>query len=552
MWKSLLVGLFTTILVVGVVYDADARRFGGSFKFSSAKSYKSPSFKSFSRKTAPKPKATTSRPNATQSASTRSQSSGFGGSTRSSGAATGAANRASANSRFARAPTNNFRNTRQQNAYRSYQSQQQSKFSGTSRNTSGTASSSSPIYRQASQNSNRTRNDYWQRRDSFYGGWDTPNYVYMGAPRYGMFDGLFLGYMLGNAMSPGYSSFAYHHRNDQGMQAWMADMEEQAKDNAEIRAELDNLKAEMAKLEGTPIDPSFLPPGIDPDMVLAPELVRTLAPTFKLCTASEEGNYHRFAEIVKARAGDGVLVEIVNTKGSMENLEFLQNGKCDGAYVQRNAFGMYADRNPSGGYNFERVATPAVEFAHMICNRNSEVDDVGDLIGKSLLIDAVGSGTELTWSEFVSMDGHYEGVMTENVGGTVALNRVATGRADCMLFVASLNTQLLQRANTLGDDVVLVPVNDWDFNDKKYGHGKLFQGYQDPSGEAIYVFLDIPDDQYPNIQDGLIFSEVETLTVPVDMVASLAWRDENASAYESLLGAVFDAQPSIQDLTRQH
>ena len=374
----------------------------------------------------------------------------------------------------------------------------------------------------------------------------------MGSPHYGMFDGLFLGYMLGHALSPGYSSFAHHHRNDPGMKAWMAEMEEQAKDNAEIRAELDVLKAEMAKLEGTPIDPSYLPPGVDPDMVLSPELVRTLAPTFTLCTAGAEGNYHRFGEIVRARAGEGVLIEIVNTKGSMENLELLQSGKCDGAYVQRNAFGMYADRNPSGGYNFERVATPAVEFAHMICNRDSGVDEVGDLVGKILLVDEVGSGTEVTWSEFVTMDESYAAVDTANVGGTVALNRVATGQADCMLFVASLNSQLLQRANSLGDDVVLVPVNDWDFNDKKYGHGKLFQGLQDPSGEDIYVFLDIPDDQYPNIQDGLIFSEVETLTVPVDMVASLDWRNENAAAYESLLGAVLDAQLPIQDLTREH
>ncbi len=549
MLKSLIAGLFTTILVVGVAYDADARRFGGSFKFSSARSYKAPAFKSFSRKTTPRPKATTSRPTS-QSATSRQRSGGFGGATR-AGSTTGAASRASTSTRFARAPTNNFRSTRQQNAYRNYQSQHQSKFRGTTTNT-GRATSSSPLYQRASQNSGRTRNDYWQRRDGFYGGWDTPGYVYMGAPRYGMFDGLFLGYMLGHAFTPHYSAFAYHHQNDPGMKEWMAEMESQATENAEIKAQLDALKAEMAKLEGTPIDPTYLPIGVDPDMVFAPEVVRSLAPTFKLCTARAEGNYHRFGEIVKQQAGDRVLIEIVNTNGSMQNLEFMENGTCDGAYVQRNAFGVYAERNPSGGFKFERVATPAVEFAHMICNRDSDIDDVGDLPGKTLLVDVVGSGTELTWSEFVYMDDTYAAVNTRNVGGTTALNRVANGEADCMLFVASLNTQLLQRANSLGDDVVLVPVNDWDFNDMEYGHGKLFQGHQDPSGEDVYVFLDIPDDQYPEIQDGLIFSEVETLTVPVDMVASLGWRDENAQAYDAFLGTVLDAQPAIDDLTREH
>ena len=329
------------------------------------------------------------------------------------------------------------------------------------------------------------------------------------------------------------------------MKAWMADMEERAANDEELKAQLDTLKGEIDKLEGTPIDPNYLPPDLDPDLVLSPDIVRSLAPTFRLCTARPDGNYHRFAEIVSEVARDGVVVEIVNTSGSMENLKFMQEGRCDGAYVQRNAFTTYAERHPDGSYNFERLSTPAVEFAHLICNRNSDVEDVGDLVGKLLLIDEMGSGTEVTWHEFVAMDDNYRAVNTDKVGGISALNQVANGNADCMLFVASLNTQLLQRANALGDQLVLVPVNDWDFNDKRYGNGKLFEGYEDPSGERVYVFLDIPDDQYDNLQDGLIFSEVETLTVPVDMVASIDWRDENAAAYESLLGAVLDAQPRI-------
>ena len=549
MLRSAIICAFTSILILGIVYEADARRFGGGFKFSSARSYKAPSFKGFSKKTSPRMKSTTRRA-ANPSATNRSSRSGFGGSAR--GTTARATGGASTNTRFARTPTNNFRNTRQQNAYRNYQSQQQSKFQGKTSTTNRSQASSSPVYRQASRGSNQSRNDYWDRRSGFYGGWNTPNYVYMGAPSYGMFDGLFLGYMLGHAMTPRYSAFAYHHRNDPGMKEWMAEMEQQAVENAEIRAQLNALKAEMAKLEGTPIDPSYLPAGVDPDLVLAPDIVRTLAPTFRMCTASPDGNYHQFAQIVQQHAANGVLIEIVNTKGSMQNLEYLGNGRCDGAYVQRNAFTTYAERNPSKTYNFERISTPAVEFAHMICNRKSDVGDVGDLLGKSLLIDEVGSGTEVTWHEFVSMDENYADVDSQTVGGMTALNQVATGQSDCMLYVASLNTTLLQRANNLGDDVVLVPVNDWDFNNKKYGNGKLFKGYQDPSGESVYVFLDIPDDQYENIQDGLLFSEVETLSVPVDMVASLDWSSENPEAYESLIGAVLDAQPAIDQHTSEH
>lgn len=351
-------------------------------------------------------------------------------------------------------------------------------------------------------------------------------------------------------MSPSYSRFAYHHQNDPGMKAWMADMEAQAETNAELKVQLDALKAEMARMSGTKIDPSYVPPGVDPDLLMAPEVAASMAPTFKLCTASADGNYSRFANYVKEQAAGNVVVEVVHTAGSMQNLEYLQGGRCDGAYVQRNAFTVYAERNPSGGYDFERISTPAIEFAHMICNRESGVEDVGDLPGRTLLVDQKGSGTEVTWSEFVTMDDNYSAVNTDPTGGSKALLEVSRGSADCMMYVASLNTRLLERANEMGDSVRLVPVNDWDFNDKKYGNGKLFQGHEDPSGERVYEFMDIPDDQYENIQDGMIFSAVETLSVPVDMVANLDWSKENPEAYESLLAAVLDAQPSINSLTR--
>ena len=185
----------------------------------------------------------------------------------------------------------------------------------------------------------------------------------------------------------------------------------------------------------------------------------------------------------------------------------------------------------------------------MVCSRASGVEDVGDLIGRTLLIGEAGSGTEVTWADFVGMDDNYAEVNTRNVGGLKALNEVATGEADCMLYVASLNTGIMQRANELGDQLVMVPVNDWDFNDRKYGGGKLFKGHLDQSGEPVYVFRDLPSGQYGNLQDGLFSSAVETLSVPVDMVASLGWSERNGSAYDALIGAVLESQSRIDDAT---
>ncbi len=521
--------------------DLSAKRFGGSFKFSSAKSYAKPSWGGSRSRLGTAPKSRPAKPAqaAKQPAAARSP------------LRRGEPSAQARQRRLARTPTDHFSSAKQKNAYQRYQNRQQSRFRGkasaASANRAQTASN--PIHRRAANNVGQRSGTYWDRRDRFYGGWSAPGYVYGGAASYGMWDGLFLGFMLSNAFSPSYARMAYHHQNDPDMREWMNQMEALAIENDEVRQQLDLLQAEMAKMSGVPIDPSYLPEGVDPDLVLAPAVVANLRPSFRLCTADQNGNYHRFGEILRQAAATSINVEILNTAGSMENLEYLEDDRCDGAYVQRNAFTAYAERNPTGSYNFERVASPALEYAHMVCNRASGVDDVGDLIGKTLLIGELGSGTEVTWADFVGMDNNYAEVATRNIGGVRALNDVAAGEADCLLYVASLNTGLMQKANELGDTLVMVPVNDWDFNDRRYGGGKLFKGHIDQSGEPVYVFTDLPSGQYGNIQDGLFSSAVETLSVPVDMVASLAWSERNATAYDALIGAVLDSQSQIADAT---
>ena len=516
------------LLVFATAYDLEARRFGGSFKFKSSSSYAKPKW-SGSRK----PKAAPSRTaqNTRGAATTRNVSSAQ-----------------ARGSNLARTPTNHFSSTKQKAAYQNYQSQQQSKFQGRSI-TSKSKAASRPLYQKAARNARTSSGNYWDRRDNFYGGWNAPNYVYFGAPSYGMWDGFFLGYMLSHAMTPSYARLAYHHQHDPGMREWRTEMDTLAASNEELKAQLDALDAQVAELSGTAIDPTYLPAGVNADLVMPPDMVAELKPTFKLCTADKNGNYYAFGKLLEDQAGGQVNVEVVTTAGSMENLEGMQNGRCDGAFVQRNAFTTYADRNPDGAYNFERVSTPALEYAHLVCNRNSKVKAVGDLVGKSLLVGEEGSGTEVTWTEIVAVDDTYKEVSTRNVGGMSALQDVIAGRSDCMLYVASLNTQLMKQANNRGKELILVPVNDRNLDDKTYGEGVKFDGHIDQSGEQVYEFTDLPSEQYANIQDGFIFTQVKTLSVPVDMVASLEWKGQHPEVYNDLLAAVGGIQPSIDSLT---
>ena len=104
----------------------------------------------------------------------------------------------------------------------------------------------------------------------------------------------------------------------------------------------------------------------------------------------------------------------------------------------------------------------------------------------------------------------------------------------------------MQWANSMGDKLVMVPVNDWDPSSKRYSDGSLFKGHKDQSGEQVYLSRDIPGGQYDNIQDGIIWSSVETLAVPVDMVASLSWSETYPDAYNGFIRAVMSTGASVR------
>ena len=106
-------------------------------------------------------------------------------------------------------------------------------------------------------------------------GWSAPPYVYRSAPRFGIWDGLFLWFLLDTLTRPGHTDFFYNHQNDPGYREWRQDADRQAQDNAELRAKLDRLDRQLAERQGQPRDPDYLPPDTGRDVALAPEAQAT-------------------------------------------------------------------------------------------------------------------------------------------------------------------------------------------------------------------------------------------------------------------------------------
>jgi hypothetical protein len=120
---------------------------------------------------------------------------------------------------------------------------------------------------------------YHYRRAVFYEtyGYVPFPYVYTMYPRYGLWDAVFLGFMVERAAEEReYALMYYNHRNEEEMIEWRQEMDRLAMDNAELRAQLDAMDQQVAQLTGTPVDPTYIPEGAQ-DIALSPDVIDQLA-----------------------------------------------------------------------------------------------------------------------------------------------------------------------------------------------------------------------------------------------------------------------------------
>lgn len=135
---------------------------------------------------------------------------------------------------------------------------------------SSTASSNEKTYVSSSPSYNTNKkyvtNYYYNSPSGYHYHYDVPTYYHPYHPMYGAWNGFFLGMLLSNALQPSYYNWAYSHYNDPGYIAWHQDMEQQAQNNAELRAQLSQLdnKVDSLRAQNTP-KTNALPDGMSND-----------------------------------------------------------------------------------------------------------------------------------------------------------------------------------------------------------------------------------------------------------------------------------------------
>lgn len=461
-------------------------------------------------------------------------------------AATGSSTGFSGGSKFDKQTIQEQRKKTAQESLKSYQAEQ-GKFKNPEYKLDQSKYDSNPLYQKGKVYSGFDYNTHYGNRNNYYRsqGYQAPPYAFNSAPSFGIFDTLFLFWMLDHFSNKNVAATAYHHADDPGYKKWREEAESLSKDNADLKNKLNELDKQVKSMSGTPKDPAYLPKDVPADVALAAGALaakKPEKPPLKLVTGQEGGWYSRFGKVFKDDA-TGLDVQLVSSSGSLENLKMLTSGQADLGIVQSDALAIMDKKLPGKTLVSEQTSL-FLEYAQLIANKDSGVKSIKDLDPKKniVYIGPAGSGTALTWEALCEQNEKYRKVPTVNADYLTALKEAQKNPRALMLFVGGLNSDLLKKAEEMAQKsgkLVMVAVDDDSLKDKK-----------DQNGNQIYSMVNIPSSIYPYLEKGWIFShDTKTLAVQAVLVLRTEWASQyGPSAMDALSLAINQARPEIERL----
>ena len=170
-------------------------------------------------------------------------------------------------------------------------------------------------------------------------------------------------------------------------------------------------------------------------------------------TGSKDGLYHRLALQIKSVVEsnhDDIIINLMTSAGSRENISRLDKGESQLALVQNDAV---------GGTPVRSLAALYPEVLHLVCHTNSNIHSLADLSGKRVGIGAPNSGTEQITTNLLTFAGvklKAKDVAHSSFGSTI--NQLHNGNLDAAFFLTGLGTPAIGEALT-DSQLALAPIH---------------------------------------------------------------------------------------------
>jgi uncharacterized protein len=259
-------------------------------------------------------------------------------------------------------------------------------------------------------------------------------------------------------------------------------------------------------------------------LALLLSLCAQTASALTIATGPSDGSYFQIAQDIKNVVGkEGIDLQVMPTKGSMENIELLGAGKVDLAIVQLDALRFISDvvKQDAGLDLFERIKVVMnlyPEEIHILTNKK-EIQTFYNLEGKRVSVGPPGGGTAVTAAVLFNVYDIKSTVSEESF--EEAVKKMEQGALDAVIFVGG------------------APVP---FIGKLGGKFQFVRLPSNPALEQIYLRTSLGKNQY-----GWAGADTETYAVPSAMMG-LDRRDEKyVSQMQQLVLAVLNSSDYLNN-----
>ncbi len=176
-------------------------------------------------------------------------------------------------------------------------------------------------------------------------------------------------------------------------------------------------------------------------LVVAYQFVEPAPPkSISIATGPENGAYYTFAQQYRRiLARDGIALTVIPTKGSVENLQLLQNGRASVALIQGGTATAHDKEN------LQSLGSLFLEPIWLFSRKGNNLASLSELKGRRVAVGAPGSGTHLLVMQVLAASGVTERNASLLMEGTQeAATRLVKVEIDAAFFVASPRAPLIQ------------------------------------------------------------------------------------------------------------
>lgn len=263
-------------------------------------------------------------------------------------------------------------------------------------------------------------------------------------------------------------------------------------------------------------------------VLLSMATMTTQADDFIIATGSEGGGYealgHRIVEQIKKGAdrkkGVDFDLEVLNTNGSLENIELYDDGEVQASIVQADALQVSPPNRPYKSRSAHQ------EVIYWFANKKNGYTDLEDIEGKKdvLMVIVEGSGASVTMANFVQEDKGYQNNLDKAILADDlydAMDIVSEGtyegkKVAGVLHVTRVGKLSSELREDFGRKIVIGEMTDSDFNDAK-----------DENGADLYTKCEVTKRAAAGFQTATVFKP-DTLCMTAKVIYTQDFEDKKA------------------------